>query len=33
MALVREYPVNSAVAQRSAAEAVDVSAVPAFSRR
>ena len=31
MALVREYPVNSAIAQRSAAKAVDVSAVPAFS--
>jgi hypothetical protein len=29
MALVREYPVNSVAAQRSAAEAVDVSSVPA----
>jgi len=29
MALVREYPVNSVIAQRSAAEAVDVSVVSA----
>jgi hypothetical protein len=31
MALAREYPVNSVAAQRSAAEAVDVSAIPASS--
>jgi hypothetical protein len=31
MALVREYPVNSVAAQRSAEEAVDVAAVPGFS--
>jgi len=31
MALVREYPVNSVIAQRSAAEAVDVWVVSASS--